>query len=648
VSGEVVANDGSTSTSSDHYVYTYGSATGTNTDPAADTGSDANSLTQVTDNGAVKENYSYDGVGNFTNDSTLGTADAMNRYSALTYNGRGDVTNDSTYAYTYDANDRMISITPHDTTKQKLTYGYDSQGRRLWKDVFNWDATTGKWSTTATSSSRTYVYDGTNLVVELDQSGAMVTGYTWGANGQLLAVTDYTQSTPRTYEALIDASGNTAMLVDPTSGAVAATYKYDSYGNLKSATGPAQAACSILSKGLYCDVEARSIEHALNRDAKNNIWYEDDPSGEQSDENLGRLYSGDPINNVDLSGLGISPVQGSLSNSGIGAQLQLFTSSPATEAVDIHIGWVYTATGAFDGRDAIYTGKATSLVTRLFDNTSPTANSPKHLQAEFLRQRSTEISARPVYGNPDAITTNADLGRAQKSQEQIQMGENGWSANPSDRVGPEGEVVLNDKAALTPAKQSLYEEKFNTSLGESVVVKEAGADLNRAQLRQLDNAVDAGIKTLGASEPLEAAETMSKGEATVGVNGAFALLQLGQIIFDVQEEANRSQYLMGPLTDEDAGGTFTISYGYDYNWFGWHVYNQKWIKQYNSGPMAGQTVNITENDYNKAAQEMKLLWGYIDFWGNFQPGALRKQLPVVPSEATQQTHELIYGGRLQG
>ena len=108
----------------DNKVYTYG--TGPN-----DTGSDANSLTQVTDNGAVTESYAFDGVGNFINDPALGDANTLNQYARLSYNLRGDVTNDGTYAYAYDANDRMASVTPDNPQagSDELKFGYDSQGQ---------------------------------------------------------------------------------------------------------------------------------------------------------------------------------------------------------------------------------------------------------------------------------------------------------------------------------------------------------------------------------------------------------------------------------------------------------------------------------------------------------------------------------------
>jgi len=96
----------------------------------------------------------------------------------LTYDSRGDVTDDGTYAYQYDANDRLITVTPHDTAQTQLRYGYDSQGRRLSKTAYTY--TDGVWSP---SYSRHYLWDGNNLVAELDGNNAILTGYTWVSRG---------------------------------------------------------------------------------------------------------------------------------------------------------------------------------------------------------------------------------------------------------------------------------------------------------------------------------------------------------------------------------------------------------------------------------------------------------------------------------
>jgi hypothetical protein len=251
---------------------------------------------------SLSNNYAFDNVGNFTGNSTLGTASNVNQYGGLINNARGDVTDDGTYAYSYDANDRLIVVTPHDNAQLQLKYGYDSQGRRLWKTAYSY--TGGVW---APSYSRHYLWDGNNLVAELDGSNALLTGYIWGPTG-LLAVTDYTASGgPKTYVVAQDLSGNVVALISPYDGTLAAMYRYDPYGNPLSATGAAKDVNSIRGKGLQVDIETPDIQHALMRDARMNQWLEKDPAGEfQGGFNLHQLYGGDPINKSDPSGLSVT------------------------------------------------------------------------------------------------------------------------------------------------------------------------------------------------------------------------------------------------------------------------------------------------------------------------------------------------------
>ena len=73
-SASVVRTNPDNTGSSDTTIYTYGTGSG-------DTGSDADSLTQATDTGtnASTYSYTYDGVGNFTNNAALGTPKTLQR-----------------------------------------------------------------------------------------------------------------------------------------------------------------------------------------------------------------------------------------------------------------------------------------------------------------------------------------------------------------------------------------------------------------------------------------------------------------------------------------------------------------------------------------------------------------------------------------
>lgn len=95
-------------------------------------------------------------------------------------------------------------------------HGYDAAGRRLW----TWDGTSGtNW----------FVYDGSQVVADLNEAGGMVRSYVWGPGiDNLLSMTSYGAST-NTYYALKDHLGSVLAMTD-ASGNIVETYKYDAWG----------------------------------------------------------------------------------------------------------------------------------------------------------------------------------------------------------------------------------------------------------------------------------------------------------------------------------------------------------------------------------------------------------------------------------
>lgn len=94
-----------------------------------------------------------------------------------------------------------------------------------------------------------FVYDGWNLAAELDGAGALVRGYVWGQDlsgsldeaggvGGLLLI----RQGGDTYHVGYDASGNLTTLVNAATGAIAALYEFDSFGNTLKAVGEFAAA----------------------------------------------------------------------------------------------------------------------------------------------------------------------------------------------------------------------------------------------------------------------------------------------------------------------------------------------------------------------------------------------------------------------
>ena len=100
----------------------------------------------------------------------------------LTYDLDGNLTNDLVWALKWDGENRLIEATNLTTVasagRKKLNLVYDHLGRRVRKTVFPWSGS--NYSTTPTEDLQ-FVYDGWNLIAELNQTNKTVLrSYTWG------------------------------------------------------------------------------------------------------------------------------------------------------------------------------------------------------------------------------------------------------------------------------------------------------------------------------------------------------------------------------------------------------------------------------------------------------------------------------------
>ena len=91
----------------------------------------------------------------------------------LVYDGRWD--------YTWDGENRLIEMEKRDADDdgvvQKITFEYDWEGRRIAKRTYNASA--------VLQDTRIYLYDGWNLIAELDGSKEEQRTYLWGFAAQL-------------------------------------------------------------------------------------------------------------------------------------------------------------------------------------------------------------------------------------------------------------------------------------------------------------------------------------------------------------------------------------------------------------------------------------------------------------------------------
>jgi RHS repeat-associated protein len=155
---------------------------------------------------------------------------------AFTHDAEGNLTFDGRWEYTWDAENRLIRqetiATVPDAAKRKLEFAYDSQNRRIRKQVFNWNGTA--W---VSQLDLRFLYDGWNLVAELDATNTMLRNFVWGLDlsrtpqgaggvGGLLAIREGTES----HLPAFDGNGNVMTLVKASDQSVSARYEYGPFG----------------------------------------------------------------------------------------------------------------------------------------------------------------------------------------------------------------------------------------------------------------------------------------------------------------------------------------------------------------------------------------------------------------------------------
>ncbi len=186
---------------------------------------------QSTRLGGYNEQFATDAAGNLTTfKGVLQTFGVSDENAANTYDAEGDPSTFYGSACSYDAEDRLVSY------GSSLTFGYDGNGRRAWKQ---------------SSSGRTYyLYDGTQPVCELDSTGNVAAVNTFGATGLL---SRHTASGSVFYA--FDTQGNAVQQLNSV-GTVIGTAMYDSYGAASSTNWGSSPFGYGAQFGYYTDVES--------------------------------------------------------------------------------------------------------------------------------------------------------------------------------------------------------------------------------------------------------------------------------------------------------------------------------------------------------------------------------------------------------
>jgi RHS repeat-associated protein len=211
----------------------------------------------------LKENYTYDGIGNRSSATVSGDTKYpfLNGVGASTYsyNKNGNpvtkTTSSGVWQYEWDYENRLTKVTLPSGTS--VSYKYDALGRRIQRS-------------TSTGNRIDFVYDGEDVILDKAGDGSVVAEY---INGPGIDNKIRQKSGATTYYYIQDHLGSTKALTDG-SGGVVERISYSAYGE---STG------SSLTRYTYTGREADEVTGLIYYRAR---WY--DPS-------MGRFISEDPI-----------------------------------------------------------------------------------------------------------------------------------------------------------------------------------------------------------------------------------------------------------------------------------------------------------------------------------------------------------------
>jgi RHS repeat-associated protein len=280
-------------------------------------------------------------------ESETRTAQTLPATESPQYDEDGNLKQDALWLYTWDAENRLTGMESSPAVpagaKKKLTFTYDSQSRRIRKQV--WQAQPTAPHAWILTQDRKFHYQGWNLIAEADPDYTFVKTYLWGLDlsgtftgaggtGGLLAINIARgpANVAGTHLVTTDGQGNVTQLLSATTGQPTAAYTYDPFGQILSATGLAANANPIRFSTRYEDPETQLLYYGYRfLDPAAGRWLNRDPLGEEGGVNLYAFVGNDAANQFDI--LGLAPALASLRGTVSGAEEKLRIAQSKFERV---------------------------------------------------------------------------------------------------------------------------------------------------------------------------------------------------------------------------------------------------------------------------------------------------------------------------
>jgi RHS repeat-associated protein len=213
---------------------------------------------------------------------------------SYTYDADGNLTLDGHYAYTWDAENRLVTVTdmvgvPYNV-QYLLNFTYDYLGRRIQK-IVSTNNGMGSWVAVYTNK---FIYDGWNPIAVLDGGNNLLYSFAWGTDlsgsmqgaggvSGVVSMTVYSGASAGTYFYSYDGNGNVTAVVNATAGAIAAQYEYGPFGEVIRATGPMAKVNPLRFSTKYQDDETGLLYYGYRYyNPSTGRWLNRDPLGDES------------------------------------------------------------------------------------------------------------------------------------------------------------------------------------------------------------------------------------------------------------------------------------------------------------------------------------------------------------------------------
>jgi RHS repeat-associated protein len=251
----------------------------------------------------------------FTTETTTGNVFLPKTPEGFTHDADGNLTFDGRWIYTWNAENRLIRMESYSgaplASRRRVQMDYDFQGRRIQRIVSTHNGTS--W---VVQSTLRYLYDGWNLIAELNAANAVQRTFIWGTDlsgtmqgaggvGGLLMVRQVVTPAMTHYVAY-DGNGNITGLVNASTGDYSALYEYDPFGQTIRITGTMAKNNPFRFSTKYTDDATDMVYYGYRYyNPSTGRWLSRDPIEELGGIHLYAFVGNDTFNAVDVLGMAI-------------------------------------------------------------------------------------------------------------------------------------------------------------------------------------------------------------------------------------------------------------------------------------------------------------------------------------------------------